>query len=63
MRDNVDSERDDESSLPAYLQYSRNKPANNSSKKRQARTSYGQRGAAPTAYNGLHRRRKKRIMW
>ena len=29
----------------------------------QKRISFARRGAPPTVYNGLHRRRKKRIMW
>lgn len=33
------------------------------SKGAQKRISFARRGAPPTVYNGLHRRRKKRIMW
>jgi hypothetical protein len=63
MRDRADFEQDDEPSLPAYLEYSRREPDESESKDRQARTNYGRRSPAPTAYNGMHRRRKKRIMW
>ena len=30
---------------------------------KQQTAKYARRGAAPTVYNGIHRRRQRRIMW
>ena len=38
-------------------------PPNSKPSLRNQGARYSRRGAAPTVYNGIHRRRQRRIMW
>ncbi len=48
---------------PQQVEQGRLQPERAAPKAQNKRINYGRRGIAPTAYNGIHRRRKKRIMW
>ncbi|MEX2186356.1 MAG: hypothetical protein WD875_06170 [Pirellulales bacterium] len=61
MRDTND--RDDNLELEAYIDEGRKQPARVGGKPEHKRKAITRRGAAPTSYNGMHRRRKKRVMW
>ena len=61
MRDSND--RDDYAAFEAYIDEGRKQPERIGGKPEFKRKKIARRGSAPTSYNGMHRRRKKRVMW
>lgn len=66
MRHTNDSASDqdfEDQELPSFLNHGREQPQRAGGKPEYSRKKFPKRGAAPTSYNGIHRRRKKRVMW
>jgi hypothetical protein len=61
MRDTND--RDDDLDFETYIDEGRKQPERVGGKPEYKRKKLARRGMAPTSYNGIHRRRKKRVMW
>lgn len=61
MRDSND--RDSYGDFEAYIDQGRQQPERLGGKPEYKRKQTTKRGAAPTSYNGIHRRRKRRMMW
>ena len=61
MRDTED--RDDELDYGFFSQQRRQQPERIGNRPEYKRKKHGRSGTTPTSYNGIHRRRKKRIMW
>lgn len=61
MRDTED--RDDGLDYGLFSDQRRQPPERAGSRPEFKRKKQGRTGTAPTSYNGIHRRRKKRMMW
>jgi hypothetical protein len=56
-------EYDDQDDAGSTAQRGREFPSRIRSKQTQRAISYRRRGSAPVIFNGMHRRRQRRIMW
>ncbi len=66
MRHTNDSGNDqgfEDEGLPSFLEHGTAQPQRSGGKPEYKQKKFPKRGAAPTSYNGIHRRRKKRVMW
>lgn len=61
MRDTDD--RNDDLDYGQLFESRRQQPERTGSKPEYKRKKQGRTGVAPTSFNGMHRRRKKRVMW
>jgi hypothetical protein len=61
MRDTEN--RDDDLNFGEIFNGRRQQPERTGSKPEFKRKKQGRTGTAPTSFNGIHRRRKKRVMW
>ncbi len=57
------NDRDDNLELESDVYEGRKQPERVGGRPEHKRKATTRSGAAPTSYNGMHRRRKKRVMW
>jgi hypothetical protein len=61
MRDTND--RDNDQDFDRHVDQGRQPPERVGNKPQYKRKTSSRAGSVPTSYNGMHRRRKKRVMW